>query len=207
MSDPAVYIIDDDQAIRDSLVWLFGSVDLNVEPFADGMQFLEAWSPDMRGCAVIDIRMPGMSGIEVFEALSKKGSALPIVFLTGHGDIHLAVRAMKDGAFDFIEKPFNQQELLEIVQTAIRADAEARSMHDQRAEIERRVAGLTAREREVLERVVRGESNRGMATALGLSEKTIEFHRAKMMEKMQAGTLAELIMMITTLGRSAFTPR
>lgn len=202
MGEPTVYIVDDDPAIRDSLSWLFGSVDLEVADYGDGQQFLEAWAPDMRGCAVIDIRMPGISGIELFAALTRKGSALPVVFLTAHGDIHLAVRAMKDGAFDFVEKPFNQQELLEVVQKAIRADIEARSMHDQRAEIERRVAALTAREREVLDRVVRGESNRGMAEALGLSEKTIEFHRAKMMEKMRAGSLAELIMMITTLGRS-----
>ena len=202
MSEPTVYIVDDDPAIRDSLTWLFGSVNLQIAAYADGAQFLEAWMPDMRGCAIIDIRMPGISGIELFEALRKKGAALPVVFLTAHGDIHLAVRAMKDGAFDFVEKPFNQQELLEVVQKAIRAEAEARSMHEQKAEIEGRVAALTSREREVLERVVRGESNRGMAAALGLSEKTIEFHRAKMMEKMAAGTLAELIMMITTLGRS-----
>jgi len=207
MSQGNVYIVDDDPAIRDSLSWLFESVNLNVAAYPDGQHFLEAWSPELRGCAVVDIRMPGLSGIDLFEALCKKGSALPVIFLTAHGDIHLAVRAMKDGAFDFIEKPFNQQEILEIVQRAIRADAEARTMEIQRVEIERRISGLTPREREVLDRVVRGESNRGMATALGLSEKTIEFHRAKMMEKMQAATLADLIMMITTFGRSSAGPR
>ena len=197
-----VYIIDDDQAIRDSLSWLFKSIDLSAEAFSDGLEFLNSWSSDLCGCAIIDIRMPGMSGIELFEELRKKGSGLPVIFLTGHGDIHLAVRAMKDGAFDFVEKPFKDQELLEIVQKAIRAHADARSAQTQRAEIERRIGALTPREREVLNRVAHGESNRGMAAALGLSEKTIEFHRAKMMEKMQAGTLAELIMMITTLGRA-----
>src|SRR3990172_8735775 len=118
-----VYIIDDDQAIRDSLSWLFKSIDLSAEAFSDGLEFLNSWSSDLCGCAIIDIRMPGMSGIELFEELRKKGSGLPVIFLTGHGDIHLAVRAMKDGAFDFVEKPFKDQELLEIVQKAIRAHA------------------------------------------------------------------------------------
>lgn len=201
MADATVYIVDDDPAIRDSLSFLFNSVNLRSEAFSEGAAFLAAWTPNLRGCAIVDIRMPNMSGIDVFEELRKRRSELPIVFLTAHGDIHLAVHAMKDGAFDFIEKPFNQQDLLEIVQKAIRADAEAHAISEQRIEIERRLATLTPREREVLDRVVKGESNRGMATALGLSEKTIEFHRAKMMEKMRAGSLAELIMMITTLGR------
>jgi two-component system, LuxR family, response regulator FixJ len=203
MADATVYIVDDDPAIRDSLSFLFSSVNLTAQAYSEAAEFLAAWSPGLRGCVIVDVRMPNMSGVDLFEELRKKSSDLPVVFLTGHGDIHLAVRAMKDGAFDFIEKPFNQQDLLEIVQKAIRADAEARTIHEQRVEIEHRISALTAREREVLDRVVKGESNRGMATALGLSEKTIEFHRAKMMEKMRAGSLAELIMMITTMGRPA----
>jgi len=201
MADATVYIVDDDPAIRDSLTFLFNSVNLRSQTYSEAAEFLAAWSPDLRGCAIVDVRMPNMSGVDLFEELRKRDSDLPVVFLTAHGDIHLAVRAMKDGAFDFVEKPFNQQDLLEIVQKAIRADSEGRAIHEQRIEIERRLAGLTSREREVLYRVVKGESNRGMAAALGLSEKTIEFHRAKMMEKMRAGSLAELIMMITTMGR------
>jgi len=195
----SVYIVDDDPAVRDSLKWLMESVNLPVKSFSTGMEFLDSDASKEPGCVILDIRMPGMSGIDVFEELQSRGSTIPVIFLTGHGDVHLAVRAMKSGAFDFVEKPFNDQVLLDLIQKAIRHDAAYLSLRVELDDIKERLTHLTTREREVLDGVVGGRANRIIAEDLGLSEKTIEFHRAKMMEKMRAETLAELIRLITTL--------
>jgi len=197
-----VCIVDDDAAVRDSLEWLIESVNLPVMTFANGMEFLDSNAPFEPGCVILDIRMPGLSGIDVFEDLQKRAATIPVIFLTGHGDVHLAVRAMKAGAFDFIEKPFNDQLLLDLVQKAINHGAETAALHGELGEIKFRVEKLTARERQVLDGVVAGGSNRSIAEELNLSEKTIEFHRSKMMEKMAAESLAQLIQMITTFDKS-----
>ena len=199
----SVKIVDDDPAVRDSLKWLMESVNLPVKSFSTGMEFLDSDASEEPGCVILDIRMPGMSGIDVFEELQSRESAIPVIFLTGHGDVHLAVRAMKSGAFDFVEKPFNDQVLLDMIQKAIRHDAAYLSVRVELDDIQERLAHLTTREREVLDGVVGGRANRIIAEDLGLSEKTIEFHRAKMMEKMRAENLAELIRMITTLEKQA----
>ena len=198
-TDASVNIVDDDPAVRDSLKWLMESVNLPVKSFSTGMEFLDSDASKEPGCVILDIRMPGMSGIDVFEELQSRESAIPVIFLTGHGDVHLAVRAMKSGAFDFVEKPFNDQVLLDLIQKAIRHDAAYLSLRVELDDIKERLTHLTTREREVLDGVVGGRANRIIAEDLGLSEKTIEFHRAKMMEKMRAETLAELIRLITTL--------
>lgn len=182
--------------------WLVESVGLPVKTFATGMEFLDSDAPGHAGCVILDIRMPGMSGIDVFEELKARAIEIPVLFLTGHGDVHLAVRAMKSGAFDFIEKPFNDQLLLDLIQKAIRQDSNNTSARIQLDSIQERLNNLTVRERQVLDGVVGGESNKIIAGSLNLSEKTIEFHRAKMMEKMKAATLADLIKMVTILAKS-----
>jgi len=201
-SDPNVFIVDDDPAVRDSLRWLVESVNLPVQVFATGLEFLDSEAPYQPGCLILDIRMPGMSGIDVFEELKSRNSSVPVIFLTGHGDVHLAVRAMKAGAFDFVEKPFNDQLLLDLIQKAIRVDAENTTLRSQLSTIKDRIDQLTERERQVLDGVAGGDSNKIIAESLGLSEKTIEFHRARMMDKMQADSLAELIKMVTTLEKA-----
>ncbi len=197
-----VCVVDDDAAVRDSLEWLIESVNLPVKTFSNGMEFLDSNAPFEPGCVILDIRMPGLSGIDVFEDLQERAATIPVIFLTGHGDVHLAVRAMKAGAFDFIEKPFNDQLLLDLVQKAIQRDEETAALHGELGEIKIRVENLTKRERQVLDGVVAGGSNRSIAEELNLSEKTIEFHRSKMMEKMAADSLAQLIQMVTTLDKS-----
>ncbi|MAF49292.1 MAG: response regulator [Rhodospirillales bacterium] len=201
-SEAKVFIVDDDPAVRDSLQWLIESVDISVQSFACGADFLESGALEEFGCVVLDIRMPGMSGIDVFEEMTRRQSVLPTIFLTGHGDVHLAVRAMKYGAFDFIEKPFNDQSLLDLIQQAIRSDRARRKERRQVSEITERMNNLSVREREVLDGVVDGNSNRIIASTLNLSEKTVEFHRSKMMDKMAAATLADLIRMITLVKRA-----
>ncbi|NQV56732.1 MAG: response regulator transcription factor [Rhodospirillales bacterium] len=196
-ADPFVYIVDDDPAVRDSLQWLVESVGMRVQTFATGTDFLEGNLNDKSGCVILDIRMPGMSGTEVFEEMKVENSGIPVIFLTGHGDVHLAVRAMKSGAFDFIEKPFNDQNLLDLIQQAMRRDEDNRGDQKKIDEIRERIQNLSTREREVMENVVGGNSNRIIAEKLELSEKTIEFHRAKLMEKMMAASLADLIRMVT----------
>jgi FixJ family two-component response regulator len=198
-----VVIVDDDTAVRESLEWLVESVNLPVEVFSNGMEFLDSNAPFEPGCVILDIRMPGLSGIDVFEELKTRSSSIPVIFLTGHGDVHLAVRAMKAGAFDFVEKPFNDQQLLDIVQKAIRNDEETASIRIELSEIKGRLDNLTARERQVLSGVVEGGSNKSIARELVLSEKTIEFHRSKMMDKMAANSLAHLIQMVTIIDKSA----
>jgi FixJ family two-component response regulator len=196
MAEPTVFVIDDEPAIRDSLAMLLRSVGLASRTFPSAPAFLEAFDGGIHGCAIADVRMPGMSGLELQEALRARGARLPVIIITGHGDIAMAVRAMKAGAADFIEKPFNEQVLLDAVHRAlaqVRADAPAPGAN--RSEIETRVATLTPREREVMLLIAEGRPNKVVATRLGLSTRTVEVHRAKVMEKMSARSLAELVRM------------
>ena len=193
MSDATVFIVDDDQAVARSLRWLIETVRLKVETFASAQAFLDGYDASKPGCLVLDVRMPGMSGLELQERLAASRIQVPIIFITGHGDVQMAVRAVQAGAFDFIEKPFNDQDLLDRVQRAIAHDAMQRGREQQRQQLRDRFDALTAREREVLDLVVQGQSNKAVANALGLSAKTVEFHRAKVMEKLQVRSLADLV--------------
>lgn len=191
--EPLVHVVDDEPAIRESLGMLLRSVGLKSRAYAGAHEFLAAWRPDGTECLVCDVRMPGMSGLELQEALNARHLRLPVVLITGHGDVAMAVRAMKAGASDFIEKPFNDQVLLDAVNRAL---ARARDGQGSgRAEIEARLESLTPREREVMLLVAEGRPNKVVATRLGLSTRTVEVHRAKLMEKMQARSLADLVRM------------
>ena len=195
MTDQRVYIVDDDEAMRDSLAWLLESQGFAVTACPSAEDFLAACRDDMTGCIVLDVRMPGMSGLEMYEKLNARHCTLPVIFITGHGDVQMAVRAVQAGAFDFVEKPFNDQDLLDRIQRAIAHDAGQRGKEAQRSQLKALFAGLTPREREVLDRVVEGMSNKGIANALGLSAKTVEVHRAKVMEKLHARSLSDLVKM------------
>ncbi|MFA7322711.1 MAG: response regulator transcription factor [Dokdonella sp.] len=195
MNEPTVFIVDDDQAVARSLRWLIESVRLRVETFASAQAFLDGYATTKPGCLVLDVRMPGMSGIELQERLTAQRIRVPIIFITGHGDVQMAVRAVQAGAFDFIEKPFNDQDLLDRIQRAISFDSERRGHDSQRAQLSALFANLTPREREVMDLVVEGMSNKAVANTLGLSAKTVEVHRAKVMEKMHARSVSDLVKM------------
>ncbi|MGH8680758.1 MAG: response regulator transcription factor [Burkholderiales bacterium] len=196
MAEPTVYVVDDEPAIRDSLALLLRSVGLASRTFPSAPAFLDGFDAGAPGCLVADVRMPGMSGLELQEALRARAAALPVIIITGHGDIAMAVRAMKAGAADFIEKPFNEQVLLDAVHRALAQQRPGEAQPSAvRAEIEARVAALTPREREVMLLVAEGRPNKVVATRLGLSTRTVEVHRAKAMEKMQARSLADLVRM------------
>ncbi len=191
-----VFVVDDDLAVRDSLALLVHSVGLQVETFAGARDFLDTYRPDRRGCLITDIRMPGMSGLELQEQLCADGHHIPIIVLTGFGDVPTAVRALKAGAVDFLEKPFNPQALLDLVQQAIVRDAEIRAQAAHQARLAERMALLTPREQEVMELVVAGKANKVIAIDLSISDRTVELHRARIMKKMQARSLAELVRMV-----------
>lgn len=195
-----VYVVDDDDAVRDSLAMLLRSVDLPVETFDSGIAFLEKFRPEMSGCLILDIRMPKMSGIEVQQKLRELGCRLPVIFITGHGDIPMAVQAIKEGAADFIQKPFRDQELLDRIHEALATDTAQRSAETLRATLATRYDSLTDREREVMLMVVAGKANKVVALDLNLSQRTVEIHRARVMEKMQARSLADLVKMAIDLG-------
>ena len=193
--EPIVFVVDDDQAMRNSLKWLIESIGMQVETYASASEFIDSYYPGRAGCLLLDVRMPGMSGLELQAYLSRQEIRIPIVIITGHGDVSMAVRAMKAGAVDFIEKPFNDQALLDSIRNALDFDEQQRSLQAQRAEIAARLAQLTPREHEVMEMVTDGRSNKEIAAELGVSAKTVEAHRARVMEKMQADSLAELVRM------------
>jgi RNA polymerase sigma factor (sigma-70 family) len=190
-----VYIVDDDQAIRHAMEMLMRSVGLDYEIFHSADKFLENYSNQRAGCLVLDIRMPGLGGLELQEKLIDLGSGLPIIFITGHGDVPMAVEAMQKGAVDFIQKPFRDQELLDRVAEALKTDEERRSEREEKADVLQRIEKLTKREREVLDLVVTGKPNKVIAYELGVSQRTVEIHRARVMEKMQASSLADLVRM------------
>ena len=189
---PTVFVVDDDEAVRESLHFLISSVDLKVQTFASASDFLDNYEPGLAGCLVVDVRMPGMSGLELQRQLTDRRINLPVIIITGHGDVDMAVRAMKSGAFDFIQKPFNDQVLLDLIQAALDKNARAAEADAERASIADKLGQLTEREREVLNGIVDGSSNKDIAAHLKLSEKTIEFHRSKVMRKMSVSSLAEL---------------
>lgn len=196
---PTVYIVDDDDAVRDSLADLVDSVGLPTREFASAQAFLEAYDPNRSGCLVLDIRMPGMSGLDLQDRLCDLQSSLPIIFITGHGDIPMAVRAMQRGAVDFIQKPFRDQELLDRINQALEKGTQTLALQEARNEVSDRIHSLTHREREVMEMIVEGRANKVIAIDLGLSQRTVELHRARVMEKMHARSLADLVRMVMRL--------
>jgi two-component system response regulator FixJ len=196
---PTVYIVDDDDGMRRALTVLMSTVGYNAVAFERPSEFLQKLDPNQPGCLVLDVRMPEMSGLEVQQQLNRNGSMLPVILVTGHGDIPMAVQAMKDGAFDFLQKPFRDQDLLDRINGALKQDAENRELVERHADLKRRVESLTPREREVMGLVVDGRANKVIAIDLGLSERTVEIHRANVMEKMQARSVAHLVKMHLTL--------
>ncbi len=204
MSAPStVFVVDDDEAVRESLALLVNSVGLEAETFDSAKAFLDAYRPDRCGCLITDIRMPGMSGLELQEKLSSDDIRIPVIVLTGHGDVPAAVRALKGGAVDFVEKPFNPQALLDLIHQAIAKDVEIRELADHESVVAERMALLTPREREVMSLVVAGKANKVIAIELAISERTVELHRARIMKKMQARSLAELMRMVLPQGHGA----
>lgn len=191
-----VHVVDDDEAVRDAIRLLLLSVDLPVKTYESALAFLQAATDIHSGCLVLDVRMPGMSGLELQQRLKQMGLAIPIIFITGHGDVPMAVQAMQAGAFDFLQKPFRDQELLDRIGEALAADRN-RCMGNQRQDsIRHRLGLLSPREREVLDKVVQGHANKVIAADLDLSQRTVEIHRARVMEKMEAHSLAELVRML-----------
>ena len=195
MSDAIVYVVDDDEAVRRSLARLVRSVGLKVDTFASAQAFLEHKGQNRPSCLVLDVRLPGLSGLDLQAAMGQSQRAMPIIFITGRGNVPMTVRAMKGGAQDFLEKPFDDQELLDAIQRALARSQEARAEDAERADIERRLAALTPRERQVLELVVAGLLNKQIAGELGAAEKTIKVHRGRVMKKMQADSVAGLVRM------------
>jgi len=195
MSDAIVYVVDDDETVRRSLARLVRSAGLKVDTFASAQAFLEHKGQNRPSCLVLDVRLPGLSGLDLQAAMGQSQRAMPIIFITGRGNVPMTVRAMKGGAQDFLEKPFDDQELLDGIQRALARSREARAEDAERADIERRLATLTPRERQVLELVVAGLLNKQIAGELGAAEKTIKVHRGRVMKKMQADSVAGLVRM------------
>ncbi|MFO1381365.1 MAG: response regulator transcription factor [Chitinivorax sp.] len=196
MNKPTVFVVDDEEAVRDSLQWLLESKGLKVALFDSAEAFLAAYSPSLPGCLVVDVRMPGMSGLELQEKLAELHYAIPVIFITGHGDVPMAVQAVKHGAIDFLEKPFNDKDLLAIIERSLEHDRQQRERLQQASSAQSRLASLTPREREVMELVVAGKLNKLIADQLDISIKTVEAHRAKVMEKVGAHSLAELVQIV-----------
>ena len=199
-SAPVVFVVDDDSSVRDSLRRLISSVGFGVEVFPSAQAFLKARRPDVPGCLVLDVRLPGLSGLDLQRELADTEAALPIIFLTGHGDIPMSVRAMKAGAVEFLTKPFREQDLLDAIRGAIERDRVIRLDRQEVSALRSRYASLTPRERDVLTRIVAGLLNKQIAGELGTSEATVKEQRAHVMTKMQAGSVAELVRFAARLG-------
>jgi len=200
-NNTTIYVVDDDDGMRRALGLLLNTVGYKTALFGTPKEFLDKFSADAAGCLVLDIRMPGMSGLEVQQQLNRMGSMLPVIFITGHGDVPMAVQAMKEGAFEFVQKPFRDQDLLDRINHAIKQDQENRSTLALKADVAQRLASLTPRERQVMDLVVDGAANKVIAIDLGLSERTVEIHRAKVMDKMGARSVAHLVKLQLTLSR------
>jgi len=198
--NPVAHIIDDDDALRDSLSFLLASADIPVATYTSASEFLTALPGIVSGCVVTDIRMPGMSGMELLKHLKQGDSALQVIVMTGHGDVPLAVEAMRIGAADFIEKPFDDEIFIASVRMAIARQREADHGHALRIEVQRKIESLSTRERQVLEGLVAGNPNKRIAYDLGISPRTVEIYRANLMTKMQAGSLSDLVRMALLAG-------
>ncbi len=194
------HIVDDDEAIRDALSWLFRTRDVPCATWESAEAFLEAWQPDWRGCIVMDIRMGGMSGLDCSNELRRRGSRLPIVFITGHGDVPMAVSALKRGAFDFVEKPFDDNALVDIVQSALAEDARLAAQRTTQHDVAQRLEQLTTREREVMGLILAGKFNKVIADELNISMRTVEVHRARVFDKMGVRSAVELAQHLTLAG-------
>jgi two-component system response regulator FixJ len=196
---PTVFVVDDDEGVRESLRFLLKSVGLSTKVLGSAAEFLASHDANQPGCLVLDVRMPAMSGLELQQQLNLRGDMIPVIFITGHGDIPMAVEAMQHGAFDFLQKPFRDQELIDRLQKALAKDARTRSELKHRAQSLSRFDTLTPREHEVMGLMVRGMPNKIMAAELGVSQRTVEIHRARVMEKTAAGSLAHLVRMYMDL--------
>ena len=200
---PTVFVVDDDEGVRSALALLLKSMGQPAATYASAADFLADYDPDRPGCALLDVRMPGMSGLELQQQLNLRGAVVPVIFMTGHGDIPMAVEAMQHGAFDFLQKPFRDQDLLDRIQRAIAKDAEQRQSLGEHERIKSHLETLTAREREVLDLLTQGKQNKAIAQHLGVSPRTIEIHRARVMEKMAAQSVAQLVRMMLDLQHAA----
>jgi two-component system response regulator FixJ len=195
-----VYIVDDDEQMCKSLRWLIEPLGIKTSSYLSPKEFLEAFDPHAPGCLVLDVRMPGMSGLDLQDELAARGATIPIIFVSAHADVAMSVRAMKRGASEFLEKPFNQQVLIEKIQSAIESDNLARAKRAETAVVAARLSLLSSREREVLNLIVNGASNKSIAVELGITVRTVEAHRAKVMEKMRAESIVELLRTIAKVG-------
>ena len=198
-----VFVIDDDASMRDAISRLLNAVGVTVQPFASAREFLNRRLPDVPGCVVLDVRLPGLSGLDLQREMVERGIHIPVVFITGHGDIPMSVQAMKAGAVEFLTKPFRDQDLLDAVRSGIQLDRKEREERAELAELRDCVRQLTQREQEVMSLVVSGLLNKQIALQLGTSEKTIKIHRSQVMRKMRANSLADLVRMSQKLGTCA----
>jgi len=203
---PTVFIVDDDNGVRSSIRVLMKSVGLAATTFASAREFLGAYRETQPGCLVLDVRMPAMSGLELQEELNRRGAVIPVIFITGHADVPMAVEAMRHGAFDFLQKPLRDQDLVDRVQKALARDSETREELKEHSRIRARIATLTPREKEVLDLLTVGKANKMMAQDLGLSQRTVEIHRAHVMEKMGAKSVAQLVRMVMDLEHHGGAP-
>ena len=202
---PIVSVVDDDEGVRGALRLLLKSVGLTPVTHPDALDFLANYDPEQPGCALVDVRMPGMSGLELQHELNLRGAIVPVIFITGHGDVAMAVEAMQQGAFDFLQKPFRDQDLLDRVQRALERDRATREQLKRIDIMRGRVESLTPREREVFELVTHGKPNKVMGAELGVSQRTVEMHRARVMEKMGASSLAQLVRIRMEIDRAPHT--
>jgi FixJ family two-component response regulator len=193
--EPTVHIVDDDPGVRKALALLMRSAGLQAQPYESAQDFLDRYEPGQPGCMILDIRMPGMNGLELQQELVARHEPMPIIILTGHGDIPMAVRAIKAGALDFIEKPFQNGTLLSLVETGLKQDRTARAEYARLRDIDRRLARLTPREREVMEHLIHGELSKVAAAELGISPRTVEIHRARILKKLGVRSISEVVHM------------
>ena len=199
-AEPTVFVVDDDASIRELLAWLMKRNNLPVQAFGDAQAFLAAYGADQPGCLVLDLHLPGMNGLELQQYLKAQGVLIPVIFLSGGADVPRAVRAVREGAIDFLEKPFDYKRVVELVKECLERDRAARAGRDRRRAVNERLGQLTQREREVLDLVVAGKMNREIAEALDISIKTVEAHRARLMEKLEVGSVAELVQAVVAAG-------
>jgi len=203
---PTAFVVDDDEAVRSSLRMLLKSLGIPAVTHGSAAEFLAEYDLEQPGCLILDVRMPGMTGLELQDELNRRGAIIPVIFITGHGDVPMAVEAMQHGAVDFLQKPFSDKDLADRVQRALSADLRNRALLGAKDEIRARFAMLTPRERQVLQLVTLGKANKVIAGDLGVSQRTVEIHRAHLMEKMGAATLAHLVRMtmIADIGKSTY---